>query len=118
MLDGCKIGEYSVTDINILGLPQGLHKQRLTQLIPPATLYPPEDKSARVRWPTRQDHAKWGISKTGNTVCVGDLNRSYKQTVRGGGAVRVFSLLCSYPLAYCLASSQVLAALVLIVVGF
>jgi len=32
-----------------------------------------------------KDHAKWGISEKGNTVCIGDINRMTSQRKRGGG---------------------------------
>jgi deoxyribonuclease-2 len=38
-------------------------------------------------WPETHDHAKWGITKTDNWVCVGDINRMISQEKRGGGAI-------------------------------
>jgi deoxyribonuclease-2 len=38
-------------------------------------------------WPETQDHAKWGITKAGNWVCVGDINRMVSQEKRGGGTI-------------------------------
>ncbi len=39
------------------------------------------------RWPETHDHAKWGHTKTGNWVCVGDINRMVSQEKRGGGTI-------------------------------
>ena len=36
-------------------------------------------------FPYTRDHCKWGISCTGSTVCVGDINRMTSQKKRGGG---------------------------------
>jgi len=39
-----------------------------------------------------RDHAKWGISDSGNWACVGDINRMTTQRKRGGGTVCLQSL--------------------------
>jgi deoxyribonuclease-2 len=41
----------------------------------------------RYAWPETSDHAKWGISKHANWVCVGDINRMISQRKRGGGTI-------------------------------
>jgi deoxyribonuclease-2 len=38
-------------------------------------------------WPEQKDHAKWAISKAGNWICVGDINRMISQETRGGGTI-------------------------------
>jgi deoxyribonuclease-2 len=38
-------------------------------------------------WPETHDHAKWGITKQGNWICVGDINRMISQEKRGGGTI-------------------------------
>lgn len=38
-------------------------------------------------WPEHNDHAKWGITKNKNWVCVGDINRMISQEQRGGGTI-------------------------------
>jgi deoxyribonuclease-2 len=38
-------------------------------------------------WPETHDHAKWGITKADNWVCVGDINRMISQEKRGGGTI-------------------------------
>jgi len=38
-------------------------------------------------WSETNDHAKWGISKENNWICVGDLNRMVSQEKRGGGTI-------------------------------
>jgi deoxyribonuclease-2 len=38
-------------------------------------------------WPETRDHAKWGITKDGDWVCVGDINRMISQRKRGGGTI-------------------------------
>ena len=38
-------------------------------------------------WPETHDHAKWGITKTHDWICVGDINRMVSQEKRGGGAI-------------------------------
>lgn len=38
-------------------------------------------------WPETADHAKWGITKDSNWICVGDINRMISQRKRGGGTV-------------------------------
>lgn len=38
-------------------------------------------------WPETHDHAKWGITKAGNWICVGDINRMISQENRGGGTI-------------------------------
>jgi deoxyribonuclease-2 len=42
---------------------------------------------AQYTWPETQDHAKWGITKTRNWICVGDINRMVSQEKRGGGTI-------------------------------
>jgi deoxyribonuclease-2 len=41
----------------------------------------------RYAWPETSDHAKWGITKHANWVCVGDINRMISQRKRGGGTI-------------------------------
>jgi deoxyribonuclease-2 len=38
-------------------------------------------------WPETHDHAKWGITKDSDWVCVGDINRMVSQEKRGGGTI-------------------------------
>jgi len=38
-------------------------------------------------WPETHDHAKWGITKDSDWVCVGDINRMISQEKRGGGTI-------------------------------
>ena len=38
-------------------------------------------------WPETHDHAKWGITKKSDWVCVGDINRMVSQRKRGGGTI-------------------------------
>lgn len=38
-------------------------------------------------WHYTKDHAKWGISETGDWVCVADINRQKSQEKRGGGTI-------------------------------
>ncbi len=38
-------------------------------------------------WPETHDHAKWGITKRSDWVCVGDINRMVSQRKRGGGTI-------------------------------
>ncbi len=38
-------------------------------------------------WPETHDHAKWGITKADNWICVGDINRMISQEKRGGGTI-------------------------------
>lgn len=38
-------------------------------------------------WPETHDHAKWGITKEHNWICVGDINRMISQEKRGGGTI-------------------------------
>jgi len=38
-------------------------------------------------WPETHDHAKWGITKTDDWICVGDINRMISQEKRGGGTI-------------------------------
>jgi deoxyribonuclease-2 len=38
-------------------------------------------------WPETHDHAKWGITKDSDWVCVGDINRMISQRKRGGGTI-------------------------------
>jgi deoxyribonuclease II len=38
-------------------------------------------------WPETHDHAKWGITKANNWICVGDINRMISQEKRGGGTI-------------------------------
>ena len=33
-----------------------------------------------------EEHSKWGVTKNGQTVCIGDINRMTSQKKRGGGA--------------------------------
>jgi deoxyribonuclease-2 len=42
---------------------------------------------AQYTWPETHDHAKWGITKTHNWICVGDINRMVSQENRGGGTI-------------------------------
>jgi len=36
-------------------------------------------------WPETHRHAKWGITKDSDWICVGDINRMISQRKRGGG---------------------------------
>lgn len=38
-------------------------------------------------WPETHDHAKWGITKHSDWICVGDINRMISQRKRGGGTI-------------------------------
>lgn len=38
-------------------------------------------------WPETADHAKWGLTKTSDWICVGDINRMISQRKRGGGTI-------------------------------
>jgi deoxyribonuclease-2 len=38
-------------------------------------------------WPETADHAKWGITKESDWICVGDINRMISQRKRGGGTI-------------------------------
>lgn len=38
-------------------------------------------------WPETHDHAKWGITKKSDWICVGDINRMISQESRGGGTI-------------------------------
>ena len=38
-------------------------------------------------WLETQDHSKWAITETKDTVCMGDINRMTTQYTRGGGTV-------------------------------
>jgi deoxyribonuclease-2 len=38
-------------------------------------------------WPETHDHAKWGITKNTDWICVGDINRMISQRKRGGGTI-------------------------------
>jgi deoxyribonuclease-2 len=38
-------------------------------------------------WPETHDHAKWGITKQQDWICVGDINRMISQRKRGGGTI-------------------------------
>ena len=38
-------------------------------------------------WPETHDHAKWGITKNHNWICVGDINRMVSQENRGGATI-------------------------------
>ena len=39
------------------------------------------------QWRYTKDHSKWGVSETGNWVCVADINRQKSQEKRGGGSI-------------------------------
>ena len=38
-------------------------------------------------WPESHDHAKWGVTRQSDWVCVGDINRMISQRKRGGGTI-------------------------------
>lgn len=39
-------------------------------------------------WKETQDHAKWAVGdEKSSTACVGDINRQYSQSKRGGGTL-------------------------------
>jgi len=38
-------------------------------------------------WSETQDHAKWGVSKTSDWICIADINRMVSQENRGGGTI-------------------------------
>lgn len=38
-------------------------------------------------WPETHDHAKWGITRHSDWICVGDINRMISQRKRGGGTI-------------------------------
>jgi deoxyribonuclease-2 len=42
---------------------------------------------AKWAWPESHDHAKWGITKGHDWICVGDINRMVSQENRGGGTI-------------------------------
>jgi len=46
---------------------------------------------AKWYWEGYNDHSKWGIGVTTNTVCYADINRMYTQKYRGGGGLCVVS---------------------------
>jgi len=41
--------------------------------------------NSNVDFSETQDHSKWGITATGSTTCIGDINRMTSQRKRGGG---------------------------------
>lgn len=62
----CKASGYAYDSVNVMSINMG-----------PDTRYD--------QWKYTRDHCKWGISQTGNWVCVGDINRMTSQKHRGGG---------------------------------
>jgi deoxyribonuclease-2 len=59
----------------------GIHKTFDVKFINLAPL------GAHYAWPETHDHAKWGITKKNDWVCVGDINRMISQRARGGGTI-------------------------------
>lgn len=48
-----------------------------------------DNNSTTYTWETKNDHSKWAISTEPNSdiICIGDLNRTEQQKLRGGGAM-------------------------------
>jgi len=61
---------YSVVNVLTLSLPNGF------------------------TWKVTQDHAKWGVTSSGNYTCIGDINRQEGQFHRGGGTVCFHHMRC------------------------
>lgn len=55
----------------------------------PFRVYNVEDISLPTgkRFKSMEDHSKWGVGKTHDWICVGDINRAEHQKKRGGGTV-------------------------------
>lgn len=45
------------------------------------------DIAKSVTWSYTKDHSKWGITLSGGISCIGDINRMFSQSKRGGGTV-------------------------------